>query len=64
MLVLEQHDQRNSKRFKNCNNGRYWFIPYNHLGMQNAGWIVDNPATLIDFTNAGAWTHDLGNYGL
>ena len=30
------------------------------IGMQNAGWIVDNPATLIDFTNAGAWTHESG----
>ena len=29
------------------------------IGMQNAGWIVDNPATLIDFTNAGAWTLSL-----
>ena len=30
------------------------------IGMQNAGWIVDNPATLIDFTNAGTWTHESG----
>ena len=32
------------------------------IGMQNAGWIVDNPATLIDFTNAGAWTHESGQF--
>ena len=30
--------------------------------MQNAGWIVDNPATLIDFTDAGAWTHESGQF--
>ena len=32
------------------------------IGMQNAGWIVDNPATLIDFTNAGTWTHESGQF--
>ena len=32
------------------------------IGMQNAGWIVDNPATLIDFTDAGAWTHESGQF--
>ena len=32
------------------------------IGMQNAGWIVDNPATLIDFTDAGSWTHETGQF--
>ena len=32
------------------------------IGMQNAGWIIDNPATLIDFTNAGTWTHESGQF--
>ena len=32
------------------------------IGMQNAGWIVDNPATLIDFASAGTWTHESGEF--
>ena len=30
------------------------------IGMQNAGWIVDNPATLIDLTSTAGWTHESG----
>ena len=33
------------------------------IGMQNAGWIVDNPATLIDFTTQALGLMNLASSG-
>ena len=30
------------------------------IGMEEAGWVVDNPATLIDLDATSAWTHQSG----
>ena len=30
------------------------------IGMEEAGWVVDNPATLVDLSATSGWTHESG----
>ncbi len=30
------------------------------IGMEEAGWVIDNPATLVDLSATSGWTHESG----